>query len=96
MHESDPYLMAGGWYEGRRVPIDADLAALRSEGYDVWPEAEAFLGEYSMMTILIGRDGLLYGGVDSQLGRLGSTVAEVIVTTLLPEHPEQLNMPLDP
>jgi hypothetical protein len=141
MQQSESYLIASGWHDGRRVDAHVDLDALRREGYDLWSEAEDFLAEfsglairvhdrdpmiidaadavdvtyrswvdawsrragtylipvgaYSHLTVLLGRDGWLYGGYDNEFGRLGQTLAEVVATTLIPEHPDRLGMPLE-
>ena len=140
MQQAEHHLVAAGWREGRHVGNETGVAALRSEGYDLWDEVGAFLtefsglrikvrdrqpmiidaaeavevtfrswvdawseragtdlvpvGVYSEMTVLLGRDGWLYGGVDFEFGRLGSTLNEVIVNVLIPQHPKRLDMPL--
>ena len=44
-------LQAAGWRPGRSVDVTEDLAALGSEGFPVNAVAEAFLREYSHLTI---------------------------------------------
>jgi SUKH-3 immunity protein len=50
-------LAAAGWTPGRRVSIQADISALRAEGYATWPELSHFLELYSGVSIVVPRDG---------------------------------------
>jgi hypothetical protein len=49
--EAIEMLRSAGWYEGRRVDIRDDLDALRAEGFPVTDAAEAFLSEFSRLSI---------------------------------------------
>lgn len=50
-------LAAAGWNPGRHVSIEADISALRTEGYATWPELSHFLELYSGVSIVVPRDG---------------------------------------
>jgi len=49
--DASDLLQASGWRPGRSVDITADLAALAGEGFVVSPAAEAFLRQYSHLTM---------------------------------------------
>ncbi len=50
-------LRQGGWSEFRSVDIEADRRALIQNGIEVWPELEAFLREFSGLTLRYERNG---------------------------------------
>ena len=49
--DASDLLRASGWRPGRSVDIREDLSALLGEGFPVGDAAEAFLREYSRLTI---------------------------------------------
>ena len=44
-------MRAAGWEPERTVDITADIASLKSEGFDVSPAAETFLREFSHLSL---------------------------------------------
>jgi hypothetical protein len=79
----DPLVIDGG-----KVARNADIGW--SEAYS--EEIDAVLvpvAEYSMMTLYVDPSGGLWGGVDNDFGRLGSTLPEVIEEAFLSSAPDK-------
>lgn len=52
---NDLDLRTAGWTKNRHHAISAFLLALRSEGYEIHPAAEAFLSEFGDLTVVFTR-----------------------------------------
>lgn len=88
MHQSDPSWSAAAGFEGRRVSIDADLAALRREGYDVSPEAEAFVGDFTGVEVQVrDRSKLIIGSANGVEVTFRSWGRRLVSARGHPPHP---------
>lgn len=52
-------LAAAGWMEERKVDVEPQLAALRANGFSVWPEVTPFLEEFSGIVLSFVRNDRL-------------------------------------
>ena len=81
-----------GWFPGRFVEVDGDLAALRREGCEIFEELTDFFREFSGLTIHFERNGypdelwfsgirasefMPMGWVEDYSRRLGMTLAPI-------------------
>jgi len=81
-------LIRAGWFAGREVQIARDRVRYAAEGYELGPDAEAFLREYSRLTVDGGeRHAIVLNGARATEGIYRELVEEyesVALTALIP------------
>lgn len=86
--EANQRLTRSGWFPGREVEIEWDRVRYAAEGYELGPDAEAFLREYSRLTVDGGeRHAIVLTGARATEGIYRELVEEyesVALTALIP------------